>query len=128
MYPIYHFIFSIALSGFLWPILGWKLALFWLGSFFIDIDHWWWCILKFKKFSLKYAYDYSKKYKNLSGKLHIFHTVEFWVLLWIWSMFGELGYIIFLGVVYHNIIDLVYCIQKGRYNGRALTFIGWIYS
>lgn len=133
MYPIYHFIFSIVLSGFLWPLLGWKLALFWLGSFFIDVDHYWWEIIKTRDFSFKRAYTNCKLKSNgfiKSFDFHVFHIVEFWILMGIWSFFSELGFIIFLGVVFHNVIDLIYGIinYDKKFDGRPLSIFEWIYS
>lgn len=128
MYPIYHFILSMTLSGFLLPFLGWKLALFWLGSFFIDVDHYWWYILKFKKFGLKEAIVYSKNLNYRDFKLHIFHVVEFWILMAIWSLYSELAFAIFIGVVFHIIIDFVDIIDNNKHSGRALSFFEWIYK
>jgi hypothetical protein len=128
MYPIYHFILTIIISGFLWPILGWKLALFCLGSFFIDVDHYWWYIIKFRDFSFKKAYDYGKIKKCSDFKLHIFHTFEFWILILVWGIFSEIGFVIMLGIFFHVMIDFIYGIIKNKIHGRASSFFEWYYS
>ena len=131
MYPIYHFILTVIASIFLFPILGWKILLFWLGSFFVDVDHYWWYILKFKDLSLKKAYEWC----NLRSKglepgfdFHVFHLIEFWILMLIWSLFSEFGFIIFLGLIYHNVFDFVDVIVSNKIDRRALSFFEWIYS
>lgn len=126
MYPIYHFVLTLIASGFLLPVLGWKIVLFWLGSFFIDIDHFWWYILKYKNLSLREAYDYGKN-NHEDKKLHIFHTIEFWSLLGIWSIFSEYALVILFGLVYHIVIDLTDMIARKIWNSRILSFFNWYY-
>ncbi len=128
MYMIYHFILTIIASGVLLPILGWKLILFWLGSFFIDVDHYWRYILKFKRWNLKEAYNYGKNLKIKDFKLHILHTIEFWILIGIGCIFSKNILITASGLIYHNVIDLVYLLIKRRYDGRALSFLEWCLS
>lgn len=131
MYPIYHFILTIILSGFLWPVLGWKLVLFWLGNFFIDVDHYWWEVIKTGDLSFNRAYNYcKKKSKGLvySFDFHVFHIVEFIFLMFIWSFFSEIGFVMFLSVGFHNATDFIYGIAINRVDGRPLSIFEWIYS
>ncbi len=128
MYPIYHFILTVIMSGFLFPVLGWKLIFFWLGSFFIDIDHYWWYIIKFRDFNFKNAYNYSKDRTLKDTKMHIFHTFEFWIILGIWSMFSDYGFAIFLGIIYHIILDMTDMIARKIWYSRTFSFFNWYYS
>ena len=132
MYPIYHFIFTVLASLLLWPILGWKLALFWLGSFFVDVDHYIWEVFKSKDISFMKAYRRCKnksKGSRFSFDFHVFHLVEFWILMLVWGMFSELGFVIFLGLIFHMVLDFIDAISKETYNkGRPLSFFEWIYS
>ena len=53
-----------------------------------------------------------------------------WIIVFIavWGLFSEIGFVIFLGVGFHNVLDLIYGIIKNKIHGRALSIFEWICS
>src|SRR3989344_2064766 len=93
MLPKYHallgFIFS-AIVFLIFPqikLIG-ALIIF-LSSFLIDVDHYLYYIIIKKDFSLKNAYNYHLDIRNNNkkGKIRLFHTAEFLIVLLILSFF-----------------------------------------
>jgi len=124
MFPIYHLISSIVPIIMLFPIYKYSSLLFLVGSYLIDADHYLWYILRYKDISFRNAYKESLLKKN--GRLHIFHTIEFWILIWILSFRFEIIFIVFLGVIFHMSLDLLDMKIKGYFNARSLSVIKYI--
>ena len=108
-----HFIISLKLAAITYPFFGWHSIFLFVGSFFIDSDHYLWYIFTKKDFSLKNAYYFHLK-NDLSGKkiIDVFHTAEFWILLLLAVLFSPYYHTaIFaftLGIYFHIICDLIY--------------------
>lgn len=133
-----HFVTSVLLTAVLWPFIGsyslWAIV----GGFLIDFDHYIYSIFMFKTISLKKACYYHLNiekqhviYKKW-GLLHIFHTIEFLILMivllisangkkFLFYMFS----VTFLGIVLHLILDFVDGIIKKKLDRRALSLIQW---
>lgn len=128
MLPLVHFIASVIGVILLFPIYKyWSLAFF-IGSFLIDFDHYLWHIIKNKNFSLKKAYFYhhpSNKYRD-KDLLHIFHVWEFWLLMLILAFFNIFFLMVFLGMVYHLIFDMVDLFMHKKYDSRAMSYFAWL--
>lgn len=124
MFPIYHLISSIVPLILLFPIYKYLSLLFLVGSYLIDADHYLWYVLRFKSFNFKEAYRESLIRKK--GRLHIFHTIEFWILMWILSFYSVFFFIIFLGVMFHISLDLIDMKTKRYFNARSLSVIKYI--
>jgi len=128
MLPLKHFLASIIVLGFLFPFYKlWGLA-FLIGSFFIDVDHYLWYIIRHRNFSLKNAYFYHKERpRRERDMLHIFHVWEFWVLMFVLAFFNNFFALIFLGLVFHLILDFIdlYFNIDTIYN-RAFSFFAWL--
>src|SRR3989344_3987106 len=105
-----HFFASIIPVILLFPIYKYLSLAFFIGSFLIDFDHYLWYALRFRKFNLKKAYDYyqpeNKPNKELD-LLHVFHVWEFWFLAALLSFVSTFFFIIFLGLVFHMLLDLI---------------------
>ena len=128
MLPLFHLLGSLAVIAILFPFYNIWSFVFLVGSFFIDIDHYIWYVIKERDFSLRRAYLYSRDKRN-KGKdhLHIFHVWEFWVLLFLLAFFNTFFALVFLGLVFHltmDFIDLYFhmdCIRN-----RAFSFFMWL--
>jgi len=126
MFPLPHLILSVIPFIFVALNYGWISIFFWLGAVFVDFDHYIWYIMRKKDFSLKKAYEYGKKSDNNESYLHIFHTVEFWILIGIWAMYSKLIFMIVLGLSYHLVLDFIYIFYKKAYFARNLSYFMWV--
>ena len=123
MFPKKHiicgFLFSLILF-ILFPsisILG-ALIIF-LSSIAIDIDHYIYFILLKKSISLKKAYDWfvidrkfwlelsPQKREKFRKKILFLHGVEFLILLGVLAFLSSFFLYIFIGVLFHLILDLI---------------------
>ena len=91
MYLLPHFITSIILTVIAWPFLGFHSLWIIVGGFLIDTDHYIFSIFKKKNFNIKDSYIYYKTKQYLKEHkaweiLHIFHTIEFLILMIILSI------------------------------------------
>ena len=125
MYPSRHFILSLILAILLFPIYQYNVVLIFLSGFLIDGDHYLWYILKFKNFSFRKAYWYHVEHKGKS-KLHIAHTIEFWILLAILSFYFRFFYFILIGVIFHNILDFIHIYIMKFPKNRPISITGWL--
>jgi len=117
MPPKYHFILSF-FAAFIMLFFGVNFLfclLFFLSSFFIDFDHYLHYIFKKKSFNLSNAYHYHKNYlakelerRNQKSILMVFHTIEFMFLILILSTFLKIIWPIFLGCLFHIVIDIIH--------------------
>lgn len=102
-----HLMVSLAISLILFPIFYWYSFLILVGGFLIDFDHYIDYVISKKDWNLKRAYFFFKKGRDIIHiRLHIFHTMEFWILLLIASFYSEIIFIIFIGAFIHMIMDL----------------------
>ena len=128
MLPLKHFVASIIAIGFLFPFYKlWSFA-FLIGSFFVDVDHYIWYIIRHRDFSLKRAYFHHKnKLTREKDMLHIFHVWEFWVLMFVLAFFHNLFTLISLGLFFHLIMDFIELyLNMDTINARAFSFIMWL--
>ncbi len=127
MVPIIHILYSIPPTLLLYIFYGYPSLVFLIGSVLIDIDHVFWYFLKHKSLNLYQAYMYHRPGgNNEKNILHIFHTIEAWLIFFILSFFNILLWILFLGVTYHLIMDVYDMIKYNYYDVRAFSFIKWI--
>lgn len=124
MLPQYHFLFGLLFSLALYPFFGFYSLIALAATVLIDIDHYIAWIIKSKNFSLKKTYENCVNNK-IGNKLFIFHIAEFWILLALFSFYPHYSkyiFLIFLGVMFHVLFDLVYYI-RGQ---RTFTLIEWL--
>ena len=98
-----------------------------MGGVFIDIDHYFWYVYKFRKFGIIKAYKFHKN-KPFLGKdvIHIFHTVEFIVLCAILSFFSAIVLTFTIGLVTHIILDIASVRYAHEEWGRTISLVGYI--
>jgi hypothetical protein len=100
----HHFIVSFILSIVLYPFFGFNVLYIFVGGFLIDIDHYLLYIFKFKDFSIKKTFEYSKNFSALY-KFHIFHLFEVLVVCVILSFYSKTFLLISIGLIFHQILD-----------------------
>jgi len=115
--------------------------LFLLSSFIIDIDHYFSTLLLERKiYSLLKIYREFQFIEKMTDKWHekrplIFHSVEFIFILFVLSFYNKFILAIFLGTLFHVILDLL---TVGFYKPKKIFFttyylakalnIRWIYK
>jgi len=127
-----HTILAVIAYFIIQPFVGTQAAIiFAISSVFIDIDHWFWAIHKAKKWWLHEAYFWNlKDIKRMSAYeasgrrvkpvLHVFHTIEFMVLILAASLFLPVLWPVFWGIVFHNSCDMVRMLIKKIHRRRRL--------
>ena len=123
MKPPFHIIFSLIASLILFflnlePLL---ILLFFLSAVLIDADHYFFYIIRKKDLNFMRAYKYFKKPRI---SVYIFHTIEFFLLLLILSLFFNFFWPIFFGCLFHIILDLTYELtQKHKKYKRIYSLV-----
>lgn len=131
MSPRDHVIYGTVAASALYPSIGTDAAYFWAASFLIDIDHYLDYVYHngFTDFSFKKMFAYhnaldrfwhSPEFLNLE----IFHTIEFLAALYLVSLWSASTALlsVFLGFVFHSLLDIVYLSGHGVFSIRAYSF------
>ena len=141
MLPRYHILFGILFTLIIWffarDLSLIYLALILFGAIFIDFDHYMNPVIKNKKISLAHAFDYHKKIQKTEeiehkkgirsrGDFHIFHTIEAHILVAVLGFFWAGFFFVFIGMVFHSLIDLGELLQKDRFYRREFFFFNWL--
>jgi len=141
MIPRYHIIYGLIFSlvfKLISESTNWFfIALIFLSSFLIDFDHYFHAVKNNKSLSLQKAFDYHKQQAIAEEKLskkgirkksdfHLLHTIEFIVFIGILS-FAWIGFFyIFVGLVFHSLLDLINMIYEGKLYRREFVLGNWI--
>jgi len=115
MLPRYHVILGAVFSALLYPLLGWNVLIVFIATFITDIDHFFIyvklrkSINPFKAYKFFVESDCCRKpdIHNLSKKLYIFHSIWFYVILGMLSLFSKFILLTFIGVMFHAFLDFV---------------------
>ncbi|MBS3090897.1 hypothetical protein J4217_00430 [Candidatus Pacearchaeota archaeon] len=113
------------------------LLLFFLSSFLIDFDHYANAAMKTNKLGLRNAFEYHKilgeiekeehkKGLRRKGDFHPFHTIEFHLLVLLLGFLWTSFFFIFLGMLFHSIMDLISIQYKGYLYRREFFFLNWL--
>lgn len=146
MYLKQHAILTLILCIPLYVIFQEKVIIIFLAGFLIDSDHYIEYIFSHKNLAIKKAYQfYIKKSKiilkqakkgiphRFKAYLHIFHTIEFYLLILILSFYSQFFILIMIGITFHQILDIGYFIyQKMKYPilryERGISIIYYLYK
>ncbi len=113
-------------------LLWWDLkqiAWFSLGSIFIDFDHYIFYVLRFKRFDLKGMFQYfdewlpKNKEKISYGGVCIFHTIEFYVLIGIVSIYLPFMVYVLIGLLFHFALDSIFLYRNKCIFTRAFSIV-----
>ena len=141
MLPRWHIVYGAIFTGLIVifaPKLGiLNFVLIFLASFLIDFDHYINAVKKTGKLSLKCAFDYhaeegKRAHKERSkgirrtGDFHLFHTVEFHALIAIIGIFFAPFFYIFLGMVFHSLLDIYSMMNQDFMYRREYFLTKWI--
>ena len=141
MIPRWHIILGAIFTLVIWIFaqnLSWIfLLLIFLSSFLVDLDHYIVSAIKTGKLNLGHSFEYHKKMKAIElaekakgikrkGDFHLFHTIEFHVLIGIIGMFFVPFFYVFIGMVFHSLIDILYMTYQGRFYRREYFFFNWL--
>ena len=142
MLPRWHI-----LSGAIFTILIWiifpetklfYLALIFFASFLIDFDHYLCAVKTTKKISLKNVFNHYEKLcanqkkeiaagiKKKFPHFHLFHTIEFHILVGVLSFFWIEFFYIFIGMIFHSLLDILSFIKEGTFHVREFFFFNWL--
>ena len=114
------------------------LTLFFLSSFLIDFDHYVTSVMKTEKYGLKDSYEHYRKMDVIRKKeiaqsirkkdddFHLFHTVEFHALVGLLGIFWAGFFYIFIGMVFHSLLDVIDMTRKGVFHRREYFFFNWM--
>ncbi|MBW2980423.1 hypothetical protein KY360_03340 [Candidatus Woesearchaeota archaeon] len=102
-----HLIFTIIISIIIAPIVRFNALYFIIGSVLIDVDHYLYYIMRYRKFNLGKIYTYWAKHPNKFAKesICVFHTLEFISVVIVLSFFSFKAFILASGILFHLVLD-----------------------
>ncbi len=126
-----HAIFTLVLAALLFPFFGWKALVVFASGVLIDVDHLLWYAYKTRSLSpfkcYKYYTDHKNKWKEHIGFLHIFHTIEFFVIIIAAAFYNEYALIFLIGLAGHYLLDLIWHLTVPKRVLLDHSIIHWIY-
>ena len=142
MLPKWHIfwglVFSISFKLFVPETPYVFIALIWFASVFIDFDHYLAAGIKTNnwKFNKALQHNYQKREDILNlkqkkdlcekGDFHIFHTIECHLLIGLLSIFFTPLFFIFIGMVLHSILDIIWMVYHDLIKSREFFFFNHV--
>ena len=143
MLPRWHILFG-AIFALLILIVAPKtkfifVFLVFLSAVLIDFDHYTCAVLKTKKFGLFHAFEYHRRLDEEErfrkkqgikqrGDLHLFHTIEFHILVGMLGLIWIGFFYVFLGMIFHSLLDIYSLLFIGKEMYRREFFlVGWVW-
>ncbi|HLC53790.1 MAG TPA: hypothetical protein VJK03_04555 [Candidatus Nanoarchaeia archaeon] len=141
MLPRWHILFGALFTLLLWafspriPLA--YLALTFAASVLIDFDHYVCAAYRERTLSFKKALKYhrlqarameQKERRGLKPRsdFHLFHTLEFHVLIGVLGIFIVPFFYLFIGMVFHSLLDLYDGLRKNIVHRREYFFFNWL--
>lgn len=123
-----HILQGVVLSPIVYYLTDIKSAVIFLLSFiFIDIDHYFLYIYRFRKFIAKGMFKYfdevSENYREGMCEICVFHTVEVFLLLFISGYWRKEFWVVLIGFFTHQIFDIYYLFKRKALYIRAFSFV-----
>jgi hypothetical protein len=124
-----HAIATLILAVILFPIYEFKVLLLFAFGVFIDFDHYLDYVFNTKNFNPIKAYKvHMNEFENnleVPKKLHLFHVVEFWILILALTLIfkNDYFYMISLGLILHLSMDFIDMFKNHQENSRYLSLI-----
>lgn len=128
MLPKWHILLGAVFSLLLWPVFGLGSLIIFASSFLVDFDHFLFYIKRTKNYNLLKAYSFLKKFAEKRKKeppLFIFHVIEFWILLFVASLFSKFVSLAFIGIALHMFLDFLDDAFKKR--RRQFSLVTWLW-
>lgn len=141
MFPRWHIILGAIFTLVIWafaPNLSWVyLLLIFSSSVLIDLDHY--IVGAMRTGTLNYGKIFSyhvemnKKLTKLreqgikkKADFHFFHTIEFQALIGILGIFWISFFYVFIGMIFHSLVDLLFLLEQDRFYTREYFFLSWL--
>jgi hypothetical protein len=84
-----------------------EVSLIFLANIFIDVDHYLFYVFRKKDLNLKNAYEWNLYLPDdHKPVMHIFHCTEFFIVIFLLSIFFFPIIFILIGLIFHSIFDL----------------------
>lgn len=143
MLPRWHVLLGGIFALLLWIVVPTVnplyVTLFFLASFLIDFDHYVCAVMHTRKWGLSEAFEYHRKMDALDlerrkrgikelGDFHLFHTIEFHVLVGIFGLLWTGFFYIFLGMMFHSLCDLYSLLYSKEMYRREFFFVAWVWK
>jgi hypothetical protein len=127
MRPKAHIVQGIVSSVLLYPLIGENAIPFGLAVILIDLDHFIEYVVDTRDFSLKgistfYDILLKNKDKNYLG-LSLFHTVEFYLLIFLSAKWVTIFYYVLAGLIFHHLFDLIFLARHKIPYAKAFSVI-----
>ena len=108
MLPKVHLIYAIIFSIILFPFIKFNVLYFIIGAVLIDVDHYLFYVLRYRKLDIFGFYKYWTKHSSKLAKESIcaFHTLEFILLMIILSFSSPEILFFTIGVLVHSALDI----------------------
>ncbi|PIN87194.1 hypothetical protein COV19_00900 [Candidatus Woesearchaeota archaeon CG10_big_fil_rev_8_21_14_0_10_44_13] len=119
-----HLIATSLLFMGLYPHYRHMALLVFVGGFFIDMDHYFYYIMKTKDLNLKKAYHFCEN-KTYSDVFCIFHHFEFIAILFLIGFFSSYVMLVSIGASVHFAMDIIH-IAVSRRISREISDMSWI--
>ncbi len=127
----FHTVQSIVTSAALYPVLGENVVPFGLAVILIDVDHAVEYVRDTKSFDLRGIFAFSKLIEvNLDKRylvLSAFHTIEFFGLVFLLSLFFPVLQYVLAGLLYHMAADILHLIRLRQLFARAYSLLEYVY-
>ncbi len=126
MLPKWHFLLGLIFSSILvylykFSIFGGMIIL--ASSILIDLDHYLVYLIRYKDFSVSRAYNWHKSLDSEHKPfMHLFHSVEFILLIGALSFLSDTFLLIFLGLLFHSFLDIIDICFKKKIKGWGREF------
>jgi hypothetical protein len=141
MIPRWHVLWGLIFTAVVWyfsPQLSiFYIVLLFLSTFLMDFDHYANSAIKTKNLSLFKSFKYHDKLREIEdrekakgirnrGPFHPFHTVEFHMLVALLGLLWIGFFYIFLGMIFHSLLDLFWLMNQDRFYRREYFFFNWV--
>ncbi len=143
MLPRWHILFGTIFSLLVWltspQINPLYIFLIFFSSILIDFDHYLCSALKTKKLGIFHSFEYHKEMGEIQrkekdkgirrrGDFHIFHTVEFHILVGLLSFIWLGFFYVFLGMIFHSLLDIYSFLYEGFIYRREFFLTAWLWK
>ncbi|HEY6007208.1 MAG TPA: hypothetical protein VIU40_02725 [Geobacteraceae bacterium] len=105
-----------------------QLLCFAVGSILIDVDHYIFYVFRRRRFDVRGMFAYFEDLQEVQHRIPyagicIFHTVEFYLLVYLLSLRYSLFTPVFIGMLYHFVLDLIHLRRHRFLTGRAFFIL-----
>lgn len=136
MLPRWHILFGAIFSiliYFIIPSVGlFNSLLIFFSSFLIDFDHYLAGAIRIKSWNIGKILRYHDKLQKeklrekKKSDFHIFHTIEAHIGVLLMGVLWSGFFYVFIGMVFHSLVDLYDGLKKGWISTREFFLIRWI--